>query len=67
MSELLNFIVGQGEEQFRRLYRQSARDEDRHVLMLTIDVEHVYHRFTQTSPFNATPIQMDFQQIRPPG
>lgn len=63
MSELVNFILGEG-EQFRRSYRQSARDEDKQVTMLTTDVEHVCHRFIQTSPFNATPTQTDLQQIR---
>lgn len=66
MTELLNFIIGQG-EQFRRSSRQSAKGEDNNVLMLTMDVEHVCHRFTQTSPFNATPTQTDLQQIRPRG
>ena len=66
MSELLEFLIGQG-EQFRRSYSQSAGDEDRRAYILTAPVEHVCHPFTQTLPFNATLIPMVLQQIRRPG
>lgn len=63
MSELLSFIL----EQFRRSVRQFASDEDRGVYVLIRAIEHVCHRFTLTSLFNATPTPMDLQQTRPPG
>ena len=66
MSELLDFLIGQG-EQFRRSYRQSAGDEDRRAYILTAPVEHVCHPFIQTLPFNASLIPMVLQQIRRPG
>ena len=64
MSEPLSFIFEHG-EQFRKSIRQSAKDEISGVL--TGALEHVCHRFTLTSPFNATLTPMDLQQIRPLG